>query len=149
MYERFVENKKSVGYYVGGMKETALKETESKKIVLATYSMAAEALDIPSLTTLIMATPKVSIEQAIGRILRIKHNNPIVVDIVDVQKMFKNQWYKRKKFYNGEKYRITEIKSTKYSPDIWQSVGGGLEDDDDEEDADEKELLTKILITRK
>ena len=36
----------SVGYYVGGMKEAALKETESKKVVIATYAMAEEALDI-------------------------------------------------------------------------------------------------------
>ena len=35
----------SVGYYVGGMKEAALKETETKKVVIATYSMASEALD--------------------------------------------------------------------------------------------------------
>ena len=32
--------------------------------------MASEALDIKSLTTLIMATPKVDIEQSVGRILR-------------------------------------------------------------------------------
>jgi len=36
----------TVGYYVGGMKQTALQTTESKEIVLATYAMAAEALDI-------------------------------------------------------------------------------------------------------
>jgi superfamily II DNA or RNA helicase len=42
----------SVGYYVGGMKEAALKESESKQVVLATYSMAAEGLDIKTLSTL-------------------------------------------------------------------------------------------------
>ena len=36
----------SVGYYIGGMKQKALQETETKKIVIATYAMAAEALDI-------------------------------------------------------------------------------------------------------
>ena len=60
----------SVGYYVGGMKEQHLKESEKKKVIIATYSMAAEALDIKTLTTLIMATPKTDIEQAVGRILR-------------------------------------------------------------------------------
>ena len=73
----------SVGYYVGGMKEQHLKESEKKKVIIATYSMAAEALDIKTLTTLIMATPKTDIEQAVGRILREKHSNPIVVDIID------------------------------------------------------------------
>jgi superfamily II DNA or RNA helicase len=89
----------SVGYYIGGMKETALKETEGKKIVIATYSMAAEALDIKTLTTLLMATPKTDIEQAVGRILREKHGNPIVIDIVDQHLPFRNQWRKRKVFY--------------------------------------------------
>ena len=60
----------SVGYYVGGMKEHALKESESKKVVVASYAMAAEGLDIKTLTTLIMATPKTDIEQSVGRILR-------------------------------------------------------------------------------
>jgi hypothetical protein len=35
----------TVGYYVGGMKESALKTTEEKQVVIATYAMAAEALD--------------------------------------------------------------------------------------------------------
>ena len=47
-----------VGYYVGGMKEKDLKISESKKIVIATYSMASEGLDIKTLTTLMMLTPK-------------------------------------------------------------------------------------------
>ena len=51
----------TVGYYIGGMKEINLKETETKKVVIATYAMAAEALDIKTLTTLIMATPKTDI----------------------------------------------------------------------------------------
>jgi superfamily II DNA or RNA helicase len=96
----------SVGYYIGGMKEAALKETESKKIVIATYSMAAEALDIKTLTTLLMATPKTDIEQAVGRILREKHGNPIVIDIVDQHLPFRNQWRKRKVFYKKQNYKI-------------------------------------------
>ena len=96
----------SVGYYIGGMKEAALKETEGKKIVIATYSMAAEALDIKTLTTLLMATPKTDIEQAVGRILREKHGNPIVIDIVDQHLPFRNQWRKRKVFYKKQNYKI-------------------------------------------
>ena len=107
----------TVGYYVGGMKETALKETEGKKVVIATYSMAAEALDIKTLTTLIMATPKTDIEQSVGRILREKHNNPIVVDIIDGHDLFQNQWRKRKTFYKKENYKILEISNFTYTPD--------------------------------
>ena len=96
----------SVGYYIGGMKEVDLKLTESKKIVIATYSMAAEALDIKSLTTLLMATPKTDIEQAVGRILREKHSNPVVIDIIDQHLPFRNQWRKRKQFYKKQNYKI-------------------------------------------
>jgi superfamily II DNA or RNA helicase len=96
----------TVGYYVGGMKEAALKESEGKKVIMATYSMAAEALDIKTLTTLIMATPKTDIEQAVGRILRQKHGNPMVVDILDSHLPFRNQWAKRRAFYRKHGYRI-------------------------------------------
>ena len=99
-------NLATVGYYLGGMKEKALKETETKQIVIATYAMAAEALDIKTLTTLIMATSKTDIQQSVGRILREKHSNPIIVDIVDTHDIFKSQWNKRKAFYRKEDYKI-------------------------------------------
>jgi superfamily II DNA or RNA helicase len=107
----------TVGYYIGGMKEQALKETEGRKVVIATYAMAAEALDIKTLTTLIMATPKTDIEQSVGRILREKHSNPIVVDIIDSHDTFKNQWRKRKTFYKKENYKIIYTTLPKYNPD--------------------------------
>jgi superfamily II DNA or RNA helicase len=113
----FHRNIATVGYYVGGMKESALKETEGKKIVIATYAMASEALDIKTLTTLIMATPKTDIEQSVGRILREKHSNPIVVDIIDSHDLFKNQWKKRKTFYKRENYKIIYTTSIQYTPD--------------------------------
>lgn len=116
----------SVGYYVGGMKEAALKATESKKIVIATYSMAAEALDIKTLTTLIMATPKTDIEQSVGRILREKHSHPVVVDIIDHHGIFQNQWKKRRAFYIKENYKIIHTTNAKYSPDVnssmWETI---------------------------
>ena len=111
-------NLATVGYYLGGMKEKALKETEGKKIVIATYAMAAEALDIKTLTTLIMATPKTDIEQSVGRILREKHSSPIVVDIVDAHDLFKNQWKKRKIFYKKENYKIVYTTSLSYVADV-------------------------------
>ena len=114
----------TVGYYVGGMKESALKESESKKVIIATYSMAAEALDIKTLTTLIMATPKTDIEQAVGRILREKHGSPVVVDIIDEHQLFKNQWTKRKSFYKKQNYKIIQTSITNYDPDtrFWRHI---------------------------
>jgi superfamily II DNA or RNA helicase len=117
----------TVGYYVGGMKEAALKESESKQVIIATYAMAAEALDIRTLTTLIMATPKTDIEQAVGRILREKHSQPIVVDIIDSHDIFQRQWIKRKKFYKSQNYKIIECSNTNYLTnqrleDIWSTT---------------------------
>lgn len=104
----------TVGYYVGGMKPDQLKETEGKNIVLATYAMAAEALDIKSLSILMLATPKTDIVQSVGRILRMKHERPIVVDIVDCHDIFQNQWARRKTYYRKCNYRIRSINSVEY-----------------------------------
>ena len=114
----------TVGYYVGGMKEAELKKSELCQIVIATYSMAAEALDIKTLTTLILATPKTDIEQAVGRILRAKHTQPIVVDIVDNHDIFQNQYRKRKVFYVKNNYKIIKNSSTTYNTDYssWKVV---------------------------
>ena len=100
------KNIASVGYYVGGMKKEALKESEEKQIIIATYSMASEALDIKTLTTLVMATPKTDVTQSIGRILRTKHSKPLVVDVTDQHDVFKRQCNKRIKYYNKQGYKI-------------------------------------------
>ena len=107
-------NLASVGYYIGGMKEKDLKETEGKKVVIATYAMAEEALDIKTLSTLIMATPRTDVTQAVGRILRVKHERPLVVDIVDSHEIFQRQWKKRRTFYTKNKYTIEQTTSGKY-----------------------------------
>ena len=108
------QNISTVGYYVGGMKEADLKESEGKQIILATYAMAAEALDIKSLTSLIFATPKTDIEQSVGRILRAKHNQPLIIDILDPHDVFKNQYSKRRKYYIKKNYKIIKTSSEKY-----------------------------------
>jgi len=137
----------TVGYYVGGMKESALKESETKKIVIATYSMASEGLDIKSLTTLIMATPKTDIEQSVGRILREKHSNPIVIDIVDSHDLFKNQWRKRKTFYKKENYKIIYTTSPEYTTDISKWTLEYLPKLNPSEECTSKELLKKSAYT--
>ena len=140
----------SVGYYVGGMKQTNLQETEKKQIVLATYAMAAEALDIKTLSTLVMVTPKTDITQSVGRILRMKHDNPIIVDIVDTHELFQNQWIQRRRFYKKCNYRIRWIDSANYKgfridwnlDTTWKRVyepkdkqsGTCVEKDEDDED---------------
>ena len=106
LYEGIIKYEDSVGFYLGGMKEKNLKESESKKIIIATYSMASEGLDIKTLTTLLMATPKSDVRQSVGRILRSKHATPTVIDVVDNYSIFKNQYRKRLVYYNNKKYTI-------------------------------------------
>ena len=113
----------SVGYYIGGMKQKDLEISETKQIVIATYAMAAEALDIKSLSRLVMATPKSDIIQSVGRILRMKHENPIVVDIIDNHECFQNQWFNRKRFYKKSNYLIKKSSNDKYTSfddDSWK-----------------------------
>ena len=110
----------TMGYYIGGMKQKDLKISETKQIILATFSMAAEALDIKSLTSLILTTPKTDVEQAVGRILRVKHSSPLVIDIIDQHDIFKKQWYKRQAFYQKNNYKI--LHTDDYKGDKWTEI---------------------------
>ena len=116
-----IEHRKiaTVGYYVGGMKEAALKLSESKKVIIATYAMASEGLDIKTLTTLIMASPKTDVCQSVGRILRVKHASPLVIDIIDPQDVFRSQWLKRQTYYIKQKYRIIMTDTEGYYKNAW------------------------------
>jgi superfamily II DNA or RNA helicase len=104
----------SVGYYIGGMKDAALKQSESKKIIIATYAMASEGLDIKTLTSLILASPKTDVCQSVGRILRQKHSSPLVIDIIDGHDIFMSQWYKRRKYYKSQNYKILVCDNAEY-----------------------------------
>ena len=109
----------SVGYYIGGMKEAALKLSESKKVIIATYAMASEGLDIKTLTSLILASPKTDVCQSVGRILRQKHSSPLVIDIIDPQDVFRSQWLKRQTYYIKQRYRIIMTDTEGYYKNNW------------------------------
>jgi superfamily II DNA or RNA helicase len=156
-----IEYKKvaTVGYYLGGMKEVDLKSSESKKIVIATYAMASEGLDIKTLTTLIMATPKTDVCQSVGRILRTKHTTPVVIDIIDAHDLFINQWQKRKAYYKKQNYKIIVTENglyesdekkgcwlTAYIPKLSKSISLINCDNNDDED-DDVTVTTNMSIT--
>ena len=71
-----------------------------------------------------MGTPKTDIEQSIGRILRDKHSNPLVIDIIDSHRIFKNQWAKRKTFYKKENYTIVQNDNIGYLENSsgWETI---------------------------
>ena len=80
----------SYGYYVGGMSQKDLDISSTKDIILATYQLASEGFNVPSLNTVIFASPISDIQQSIGRILRQKANErkyiPLCIDIWDQYK---------------------------------------------------------------
>lgn len=91
------------GLYMGGMKEKDLEESSRKRIIFGTFSQAHEGLDIPSLDTVILSTPKSDIKQSIGRIMREttgKKNHPQIYDMVDQWSVLHAMYNKRRKVYN-------------------------------------------------
>ena len=95
------------GLYLGGMKTLDRETTTNCSVILGTYQAAGEGFDVADLDTLILATPKSDVQQAVGRILRQKNaNTPLVIDIVDQFSIFKAQYFKRRKFYRISEFLI-------------------------------------------
>ena len=101
------------GQYVGGMKPAELRDSQEKDIILGTYSMASEGMDIPKLNTIVLASPKSDVVQSVGRILREKASvrkfHPLIIDIVDTHpnlSVFNKQCDKRIVFYKKNNYEI-------------------------------------------
>jgi len=101
-------------YYIGGMKEE-IRETGAKEstVLLASYSMASEAMNIKSLNTVIMASPRSNVEQSTGRILRTRISErtvqPIIIDIIDPHAPFQSQWNRRHTYYKKCTYSVETI----------------------------------------
>ena len=99
------------------MKAKDLEKTEKDNVILGTFSMASEGFDCREpLDTIILASPKSNIEQAVGRILRQDESErkfiPLVIDISDEFSMFPRQTLKRVKFYKQNKYNIMTYDSS-------------------------------------
>ena len=113
MLEWLLQHNIPSGLYVGGMKPFDLHESQEKDVILGTYSMAAEGMDIPKLNTIILASPKSDVVQSVGRIMREKASvrkfHPLIIDINDTHPnfgTFKRQCIKRITFYKQQKYKI-------------------------------------------
>jgi superfamily II DNA or RNA helicase len=92
------------------MKEADLSLTSTKKIIFGTFSQAHEGLDIPTLDTVILSTPKSDIKQSIGRILREtggKKNTPKIFDLLDKWSLLYAMYQKRKRVYKEGGFVIT------------------------------------------
>jgi len=83
----------------------------TKRVLIATYAMCKEGFDVPTLNTLLMATPRPDIDQIVGRILRVEKSartvHPLILDIVDPQ--FRRQFQERNGLYKKRNYTITKM----------------------------------------
>jgi superfamily II DNA or RNA helicase len=105
----------SCGLYIGGMKQSELDETAKQQVVLCSFALAQEGLDIAGLSTLCMISSKCDIVQTVGRILRKKGEQKIIVDLIDPHSLFKNQWSKRRQYYKQCNYTIYTTTSHQYT----------------------------------
>jgi len=121
--------KGSYGLYLGGMKKEDLKKSSMKQIILASYEMASEGLDIPGLNVVIFGTPKSNIRQSASRILRKEEYEepPIMIDIIDdftdyvksqtdnifVKQSKSREAYFTKQHYNIQDFLVTEKENHK------------------------------------
>lgn len=113
--DKLLDKNISRSYYIGGMKEE-IRETGAaeSKVLLASYSMASEAMNIKSLNAVILATPRSNVEQSTGRILRTRVSErvvqPLIIDIVDPHDPLRNQYRHRLSYYKKCKYTIENVK---------------------------------------
>lgn len=84
------------GLYMGGMTPVQHESASKKQVIIATFSLAYEGLDIPELNTLFLVTPHSDVKQAVGRITRTTGHKE-VFDIVDNWSILMNMFYRRKK----------------------------------------------------
>jgi predicted helicase len=93
------------------MKAVDREHTKTRQIILGSYGMIEEGADIPVLDTIILATPKSDVQQAVGRIMRQKNkHDPLIIDIVDEFSIFPRQAQKRNTYYKKEQYKVTGYK---------------------------------------
>lgn len=110
-FERLLTPHYTVGYYIGGMSQLELEKSAQRQVILASYQMSSEGMNIPTLNTLILASPISAVEQSIGRIQRQKPEEreyvPLVLDVWDRFSRFQGQGKTRLKHYESQGYTIT------------------------------------------
>ena len=83
----------------------------TKRILIATYAMCKEGFDVPSLNTLLIATPRPDVDQIVGRILRVEKSKrtvaPLILDVVDPA--FRRQFQERLSLYTKREYTVEKM----------------------------------------
>jgi superfamily II DNA or RNA helicase len=89
---------------LGGKK----REEVQTKCTVATYKLLEMGYDDKTIDTLILCTPKSTIQQTVGRVEREAPGKaiPIVIDIVDTNPMLQGMWKKRQSFYKSRGFSV-------------------------------------------
>ena len=158
---KILEKECKTYYYVGGMKKLERHDAETYgDILFGTYDMAQEGLDIDRLNTIILATPKKNIIQAVGRIMRrilqTGDIRPLIIDFYDQLSIYGNQGEIRINEYKKNKYKIKnyylendKIKSyDDYLMETYNLTAQEAKEIKDEEDDYEPNLNAIIDIAR-
>ena len=108
-------------FYIGKSSKEERSNAPSKRLLLSTYSMSREALYIPALDTLVMASPTGDVEQAFGRILRKYPGKqiPLVVDVIDPYSIFESMRWKRARYYKAQLFSCQTIAASQMNPDFF------------------------------
>ena len=99
-----------IGFYISSTSAKERVRVRDRAVILATFSMAKEGLDIPRLDAEVLATPIGDPEQAVGRIQRpcAEKQPPYLIDIVDPFSVFMFTARKRLRYYESKGFDVTE-----------------------------------------
>jgi superfamily II DNA or RNA helicase len=129
-----------VGWYTPSYPREVRRRELNARVIVTTYQYASEGMDVKTLDTLILASPRSEMEQIVGRIFRPcpDKQTPYIIDIFeDFYDYFSGMWRKRYRFYKDEGYAM-EMED--------HVVSERVEDDEDgdEAKAEHQKLLDDI-----
>ena len=100
----------------GGTKQDIVikSKSDAARIVFASYAYVGEGYDDSMIDTMVLALPRSSIQQIIGRCERVHEGKltPVVYDIIDDFSIFESMSYKRQKFYKSRGFMCTRMRWT-------------------------------------
>jgi superfamily II DNA or RNA helicase len=91
----------AIGKYVSSNKRKIMDGIHEFDVILSTYQMFREGIDVPHLDTLVLANPVTNIQQCVGRVQRAfpGKKDPVVIDIVDSLDVLQRYFFKRLHYY--------------------------------------------------
>lgn len=100
------------GVLHGSIAMTDREKEMNADILVVTYNIAKEGLDLKGYNTAILTTPSGSIVQTIGRVLKrgnVDKGESLILDFVDKGSLFWNMGHGRNKIYKKMNFKINKI----------------------------------------